>query len=265
MPSSSTNWELNLKTLEPYVGLVHAVSQPFQGGHAATWAMESQKGGFILKRLQEAAPLQNEQTVLAALPENTGLQLPKAVAFFEDAGWFYSLQTRLEGQNLVHALKESDEAQKQHLVQSWGRALRQIHSWKPALDSWESPFDSLQATAVRTAKDAVIELGPYKGWVARAVLEALEAEKPRIVLQMAFTHFDFCVPNALVQAGRVGGVVDWVTGRYADYRTDLAAAAWSLEYNLGSRSYLDGFLEGYGYSGSLEELRWFEGLWVLLC
>jgi aminoglycoside phosphotransferase len=160
-------------------------------------------------------------------------------------------------------LKQADEPSRRRIVFSWGEALREIHRWQPSLTFRESPLESLEIIKQNTKPDEIIERGPFKGWSARAIVAELERAKDHIQPTMTFTHWDYCVPNALVQGEKVNGVVDWGTGRYADYRLDLAAASWSLEYNLVSRDYLPSLLEGYGYGGTLEELRWFEGLWML--
>lgn len=252
--------------LEPLTGEVFQLTQSFQGDDATAWTVHAGRGSFILKTVRpghDPDGLRREQVVLANLPRDTALELPRPVGLFEFEGVIYGLQTCLEGQNLVHALRQADEPNRHLLVRSWGHALREIHRWQPTLAFRESPLESFEITRRQTPKDTVIEHGPFRGWMAQAVLDELEAARHLIQPRIVFTHWDYCVPNALAQGKKVSAIVDWCTGRYADYRSDLAAASWSLQYNLGSRDYLPSLLEGYRYSGTLEELRWFEGLWAL--
>jgi aminoglycoside phosphotransferase len=58
-------------------------------------------------------------------------------------------------------------------------------------------------------------------------------------------HGDFCLPNVLVEGGRLTGVVDVGRTGLGDPRDDLAAGLWSLHYNFG-HGFGDQFLESYG-------------------
>jgi aminoglycoside phosphotransferase len=58
-------------------------------------------------------------------------------------------------------------------------------------------------------------------------------------------HGDYCLPNVLVEEGRLSGLVDLGRAGLGDPRDDLAAAFWSLHYNFGHGLAAE-FLAAYG-------------------
>jgi aminoglycoside phosphotransferase len=58
-------------------------------------------------------------------------------------------------------------------------------------------------------------------------------------------HGDYCLPNVLIEHGRLGGLVDVGRAGLADPLVDLAAGLWSLQYNFGPR-HARQFLDAYG-------------------
>jgi aminoglycoside phosphotransferase len=57
-------------------------------------------------------------------------------------------------------------------------------------------------------------------------------------------HGDYCLPNVLVEDGRLTGLVDVGRSGLGDPRDDLAAGLWTLHYNFG-HGYGRQFLEAY--------------------
>jgi aminoglycoside phosphotransferase len=58
-------------------------------------------------------------------------------------------------------------------------------------------------------------------------------------------HGDYCLPNVLVDQGRLSGLVDVGRAGLGDSRDDLAAGLWTLHYNFGP-GYARAFLDAYG-------------------
>jgi aminoglycoside phosphotransferase len=58
-------------------------------------------------------------------------------------------------------------------------------------------------------------------------------------------HGDYCLPNVLVDQGRLTGLVDVGRAGLGDPRDDLAAGAWTLHYNFG-HGFARDFLDAYG-------------------
>ena len=58
-------------------------------------------------------------------------------------------------------------------------------------------------------------------------------------------HGDYCLPNVLVEEGRLVGLVDVGRAGLGDPRDDLAAGLWTLHYNFG-HGFGPEFLDAYG-------------------
>ena len=58
-------------------------------------------------------------------------------------------------------------------------------------------------------------------------------------------HGDYCLPNVLVEDGRLSGLVDVGRAGLGDARDDLAAGVWTLHYNFG-HGFAAEFLDAYG-------------------
>ena len=71
-------------------------------------------------------------------------------------------------------------------------------------------------------------------------------------------HGDYCLPNVLVQAGALSGIVDVGRAGLGDPQVDLAAGVWTLDYNFG-KGFARDFLNAYGWppitDAAIEQLR----------
>jgi len=71
-------------------------------------------------------------------------------------------------------------------------------------------------------------------------------------------HGDFCLPNVLVENGRLSGLVDVGLSGLGNPETDLAAGVWTLSYIYGP-GFARRFLEAYGWppmsDAAIEKLR----------
>ncbi|MEL6671180.1 MAG: phosphotransferase [Bacteroidota bacterium] len=66
-------------------------------------------------------------------------------------------------------------------------------------------------------------------------------------------HGDACLPNFIYKDGELSGYIDLGDMQVADKHVDLAAAVWSLQYNLG-KGYGLAFLKAYGVKDATEKL-----------
>ena len=68
----------------------------------------------------------------------------------------------------------------------------------------------------------------------------------------------YCLPNVLVQDGKLSGLVDVGQSGLGDPEVDLAAGVWTLQYNFG-KGFARAFLEVYGWppmtDQAIEKLR----------
>jgi len=72
------------------------------------------------------------------------------------------------------------------------------------------------------------------------------------------THGDYCLPNVLLDGGRLSGIVDLGRVAVASPEIDLAAGVWTLQYNFG-KGLAPTFLDAYGWppmsEAAIERLR----------
>jgi aminoglycoside phosphotransferase len=66
-------------------------------------------------------------------------------------------------------------------------------------------------------------------------------------------HGDACLPNFIFNGDEFSGFIDLGDSKLADIEIDLAAAIWSLQYNLG-KGHGSNFLKKYGYKDTTEEM-----------
>jgi len=71
-------------------------------------------------------------------------------------------------------------------------------------------------------------------------------------------HGDYCLPNVLIEDGRLSALVDVGLSGLGQPDTDLAAGVWTLQYNYGP-GHARAFLDAYGWppmtDESIEKLR----------
>ncbi len=67
-----------------------------------------------------------------------------------------------------------------------------------------------------------------------------------------FTHGDACLPNFIFQGGKLTGLIDLGDSGINDPKVDLAAAVWSLDFNLG-KGLGASFLKAYGVATPTEK------------
>jgi aminoglycoside phosphotransferase len=68
----------------------------------------------------------------------------------------------------------------------------------------------------------------------------------------SLVHGDACLPNVLYSGDSITGFIDVGDSGLGDVETDLAAAVWSLQYNLGP-GYGPRFLRAYGLASATED------------
>ncbi|HWI60694.1 MAG TPA: phosphotransferase [Symbiobacteriaceae bacterium] len=201
-------------------GQILATHRPEYGDNGGVTVLDTERGRFVVKAGALGAA---EHRVLSAIAgEHPFVAAPLA------ATADMLLMTWLPGANLAAVRDTLSPVQLHPLVAQTAEAIRRVHGWRPDLP----PTPGAHLDAIRAA-----------------------GYEPDIV----FAHGDYCLPNVMVDAGRVSAIIDWPHAGYWDRRVDLAAAAWSIRYNLKDEDYVVTFLNAYGYKGA--DLAFFERLW----
>lgn len=94
-----------------------------------------------------------------------------------------------------------------------------------------------------------------------AMMDALEARRPATE-DPVLCHGDYCLPNVLLRDGRVSGYLDLGEMGVADRWWDLAAATWSVTWNLGP-GWEGAFLRAYGVPEDADRLAYYRMLYDL--
>lgn len=229
--------------------------QPSQGCNYRVWALTAEQGRFILKTGDRPAlldELEREFQVLRGL-EGSGLPVPQAVA--RQDGYF--LFTYLDGEPMTDVIQRLDEAGRHRVAAEFGRALRDLHRYRPAsgpqADVLDLALERARANLAAGAEDVTTER--VAEW---------EALRRQYTGDPVFGHADYCLPNVLWLDGAYSGIIDWSGGGWTDRRVDLAAGVWTIGYNLGGGAYTETFLNAYGYEGSEADLTPFIRLWQLV-
>ena len=135
-------------------------------------------------------------------------------------------------------------------VTAMAHALRDIH----AVPTTECPFDASPPALMRQAGDRVArgEVDPNdfepgnRRYTAPELFDRLAGLPLPEPDDPVFCHGDYCLPNVLLQDGRVTGVVDWGRAGVGDRYLDLALAARSIVHNTGMPALAVRFFDAYG-------------------
>jgi aminoglycoside phosphotransferase len=129
--------------------------------------------------------------------------------------------------------------------------LKMIHS----LDVTGCPFDQGIDTLLETAHHNLLNSRvdendfdvPRRGRTALGLYDELTATRPPQEDALVFVHGDYCLPNILIDPGRmtITGFIDWGSAGVSDRYFDLALAARSITYNLGAE-WVAPFFAAYG-------------------
>ncbi|MGY6502171.1 MAG: APH(3') family aminoglycoside O-phosphotransferase [Acidimicrobiales bacterium] len=157
---------------------------------------------------------------------------------------------------ITEALPGTDATQPEHqgdpvrLVRLFAEGLRRLHD-SVSVDS--CPFDASTATLLERAASRVhagvvdeSDFDPiFHGLSARDLLGHLEQRRPADPDDLVVTHGDYCLPNLVLDRGRITGYLDVGRLGVGDRYRDVAVAARSVAYNLGAHA-VGPFVDAYG-------------------
>lgn len=194
------------------------------------------------------------------------LPVPDVVHQGTEASIDWLVTTALPGRDATHPrLREEPAA----LARILARGLRAFHDMAPAEGC---PFDFRIATALRHVRSR-LEAGlidqqrdfheEFSHLTPAEALRVLDSTHPESE-DLVVCHGDYCLPNILIEDGRATGYVDLGELGVADRWWDLAAATWSLTWNLGP-GFENLFLAEYGARPDIERMTFYRLLYDLAC
>jgi len=161
------------------------------------------------------------------------LPVPEVLLFAEDQTNEYLLLSEIFG------VDGSDDSLKKDIprtIEQLSNGLTMIHR----LPIEDCPFAARLDYKIEIARERMINgLVDEKdfdekrqGRTAEDLFEELLASKP-LDEDLVFTHGDYCVPNVILENGKLSGFVDWKTAGVADRYQDIALLTRSVLDNFG--------------------------------
>jgi kanamycin kinase len=194
------------------------------------------------------------------------LPVPEVIEQGREGSTTWLATTPLPGRDGTHPELIS---RPEELTRILARGLRAFHDTAP-VD--RCPFDfrldvalehvrtRLAAGLIDRARDFHAEFAHLTPDEAVALVEATRPATEDLVV----CHGDYCPPNILITSGRATGYVDLGELGVADRWWDLAAATWSLGWNLGP-GFEELFLREYDAAPDPERTRFYRLLYDLVC
>ncbi len=178
------------------------------------------------------------------------LNVPSVICFHEEYEAQYVVMTQIEGDSGIHQNAMDDVP---NLIREFASGLRQIHSISTdscPLDWRTERYISWTEGLIEMgALDYQMPAGKTRTFLKRE-LSSIKASLPAAE-DLVFTHGDYCLPNILIQDGRLRGIIDWGYAGIGDRYRDFVSAYYTIRRNLGTE-WVPMFFEAYG----LQDLDW---------
>ncbi len=202
-----------------------------------------------------SAPLSNEADAMRWL--HSRIAVPNVVTYTTDRETEYLLTDGIPG---MSSETESCHDDKARLVEMLASVFIDLH----VLPIDDCPIDrgpeQLLARGRKRVETGIVtqQMVDDQG-LSGSPSEALQELVHRMpsTSKLVFTHGDYCLPNVMIQEGRVSGLIDLGYAGISDAYRDFVAADYSIARNLG-REWVEPFFEAYG-SGPLdpEKMQWY--------
>jgi aminoglycoside phosphotransferase len=173
------------------------------------------------------------------------LPVPEVVYYIQDDSNEYLLITEIEG---INASDKSFEMMLPQLMQQLAYGLKTVHEIKIDNCPFNQRLENKIEEARQRVKNNLVDKEDFDqirfGSKAEELFEELLLKKPTSE-DLVFTHGDYCLPNIIINGGKVSGFIDWGRAGVADKYQDLALAIRSITYNFGKEQ-VRHFIEEYG-------------------
>lgn len=192
------------------------------------------------------------------------LPVPDVIECGKESDVAWIITGRLDGVDATSDLLGEDTGS---LVDLLAEGLCRFHT-APVRDC---PFDftldaalaHVRRRASAGAIDPIRDFHPeHADLTVSAAIDRLVSDRP-LAEDLVVCHGDYCLPNVLVDRGRVTGFVDLGELGVADRWWDLAVATWSVSWNLGE-GYEDRFLAAYGIERDSARIAYYRLLYDLV-
>ncbi len=185
------------------------------------------------------------------------LPVPEVLMFAENASAEFLLLSEIAGKD---ASDSFFKRQKRETIEQLANGLKKIHS----LPVKDCPFDARLDYKIELARkrleNNLVDESDFDesrtGRNAEDLFRELVEVKPDAE-DLVFTHGDYCLPNIILENGKLVGFVDLGSAGVADKYQDIALAARSLESNFGEKA-AEMFFEIYGVKPDAQKLHFYQ-------
>lgn len=166
----------------------------------------------------------------------------------------YMVTREVPGQDLTHFLD-----QPLLLCREMGERLRKLHACSgkglPAAPTY-ALYDRAVSMEVNPANFQKYVLLDSFAIADHRTAYALAREGRETLSRDTLIHGDACLPNFMMENGRITSLIDFAASGAGDRHIDLFWAVWSLAFNLKTEKYTAAFLDAYGRDGvEMEKVR----------
>jgi len=185
------------------------------------------------------------------------LFVPKVVLFAEDENTDYLLLSEISGVNASDDFFSENVAD---VIEQLAKGLKKIHS----LPIKNCPFNARLDYKIELAKERMLKGlvdendfdDERAGRRAEDLFQELLATKPSEE-DLVFTHGDYCLPNIILENGKLSGVIDWGSAGVADKYQDLALLTRSVSHNFGKK-WEESVFEIYGIEPDWKKIDFYK-------
>ncbi len=182
--------------------------------------------------------------------------VPEVVLFAADENTDYLLISEISG---VDASDDSVSGNPAQAIEESVKGLKIIHN----LPIENCPFDWRLDYKIELAKERMLKGlvdesdfdDERAGRCAEDLFQELLATKPSEE-DLVFTHGDYCLPNIILENGKLSGIVDWGNAGVADRYQDLALLTRSVSYNFG-KEWEERVFEIYGIEPDWKKIHFY--------
>ncbi|MBB6732387.1 APH(3') family aminoglycoside O-phosphotransferase [Cohnella zeiphila] len=244
MSLSTSEWPIPLR--ERLSGCGFAQNHTGMSG-SAVYQVRSGDGETAYLKISSATRLGSLRSERDALIWLQGkFPVPDLLYYEEYRGMHYLLASALSG---LDASRREVLARPEQLVRIYAEGLRELHRIPIDTCPLRQTLDVKLAEArIRVEENLVDETDfePDSKFRTPADVYVHLLDTRPSGEDIVFTHGDYCMPNVIVDNGRLSGFIDLGRAGTADRYQDIALAVRSLRHNFGSDRYKESFLEGYG-------------------
>lgn len=185
------------------------------------------------------------------------LPVPRSLLFAAGETENFHILSEISG---VEASSDFFSGRKREIIEQSAIGLKMFHN----LSIENCPFDARLDYKIRAAKERMLKGlvdeedfdDERSGRRAEDLFEELLASRPPEE-DLVFTHGDYCLPNIIIENGKLSGFVDLGSAGVADKYQDIALLTRSVAHNFGE-CWTESVFELYGVEPDWKKIEFYK-------